>query len=317
MSELAQDYTYRVLSVDSSGSSIIRITSYDSLDLDWDLQLRAGDSDGSIAAFVDTVIDHTIHHWAVEREAVPVVTINTPVADRWKPRTTGAFPSYNFLTQYVDSYDSETNDLITTLYSVRNLSPSEKISVYDELVTPRDILLRNLGTSNRLDSAEQYFQVSNAMIKSAAWDGSTGASFDWSNDQISERGIRTVERQAEGHFRVYFETPIAAAKYTAVTGIGDQKYSGAGSSPRQLTVIARDSAYVDVHCERTDDAVGEDNGFFSVHIHPGSLSLTPEQSLLAVRYEEKDGFEFNDSVCTALRTILSINDSDFAALMVE
>ena len=154
MSELAQDYTYRVLSVDSSGSSIIRITSYDSLDLDWDLQLRAGDSDGSIAAFVDTVIDHTIHHWAAQREAVPVVTINAPVADRWKPRTTSAFPSYNFLTQYVDSYDSETNDLITTLYSVRSLTDSEKAETYANLSVSRADMFQNLLDNGYLNSIE-------------------------------------------------------------------------------------------------------------------------------------------------------------------
>ena len=100
----------------------------------------------------------------------------------------------------------------------------------------------------------------------ASWDGSTAGSYDWANDQLSSFGVDSVSRIQEGSFRVHFTTPFTDSNYTVTTGVGSQNYGGAGASPRQLTVIRSEMTpnYVTVHCERTDDAVDEDNEYMSV-----------------------------------------------------
>ena len=315
MTYSAQDYSHKIVEIDALGMATIRLTSYDSLDVDWNLQLHPNDSDGSIVNFVESVVEQSIDIWDAAR-AIPTLTTDTVISDRYRPIVSDNVPDYWPLTQKLEEYDSTFIMLVSRHYSVVPLTLQEKIEYREQLGAPRSLFMANLLNVGKLDSAEHYFQVSNGMLKSAAWDGSTAGSFDWDTDGISSRGVKDVVRQSEGHFRVFFETPVRDAAYTAVTGIGDQKYSGYNSSPRQLTVIARDSAYVDVHCERTDDAGDEDNGFYSVHVHPSSGSLTPELLSLAVRFEEAEEFEFLDSVCSTLRTRLKITDSDFAEFMI-
>ena len=315
MTHTAQDYTHKVVEIDTLGLATIRLTSHDSLDVDWNLQLSPSDSDGSITTFVESVVEQSIDIWDAAR-AIPNLSLDNVIEDRYRPLELDSEPEYSTLTHKLEEFDSIAPDKITRHYAVTPMTVPEKVAYRESLGAPRSLFLANLLSVGKLDSAEHYFQVSNGMIKSAAWDGSSAGSFDWATDGISSRGVKDVVRQSTGHFRVFFETPVPDAKYTSVTGIGDQKYSGSGSSPRQATIIARDSAYVDVHCERTDDAVDEDNGFFSVHVHPGSTSLTEGLLSLAVQFEEAEEFEFLDSVCSTIRARLKIPDSDFAQLMI-
>ena len=100
----------------------------------------------------------------------------------------------------------------------------------------------------------------------ASWNGSTAGSYDWANDQLSSFGVDSVSRIQEGSFRVYFDKAFTDSNYTVTTGVGAENYGGANASPRQLTVIRSEMTpnYVTVHCERTDDAVDEDNEYMSV-----------------------------------------------------
>ena len=100
----------------------------------------------------------------------------------------------------------------------------------------------------------------------ASWNGSAAGSYDWSNDGLSSFGVDSVSRIQEGSFRVYFTSPFTDSNYTVTTGVGAENYGGTGASPRQLTVIRDQMSpdYVTVHCERTDDAVDEDNEYMSV-----------------------------------------------------
>lgn len=312
----AQDYTYEILELDSFNLATIRTTSYDSLTLDWNLQLTADDSDGTIEKFVADNIHVAIDQFDLDRQAAPNVTLGTKVAGRWKPKQRDTHPVYNFLTKYVDSYDSETNDLITTHFSVRDLTDSEKQEVYSTLTVDRDAFEINLQREHRLDSVQQVFRGLDVEM-AAAWDGSPGAAFDWNVNKISGHGIRYVERMDVGTYRAYFDVPVHGAKYSVTTGIGGEDYSGAGASPRQLAVRELDSAYVEVHCERTDDAVNEDNDYFSIHVHPGDASLSDSERLQAIEFEAQNYFDFNDSVSTTLRTVLNISDSDYAMFFVD
>jgi hypothetical protein len=98
----------------------------------------------------------------------------------------------------------------------------------------------------------------------ASWDASTAGSFDDANDVIASRGIASVVRSAAGIFRVTFTTAFADANYTVTCGVGSTDYSGSSASPREVSVLERNAAYVDVICERSDDAVNEDNEYMSL-----------------------------------------------------
>ena len=98
----------------------------------------------------------------------------------------------------------------------------------------------------------------------ASWDASTAGSFDDANDVIASRGIASVVRSATGIFRVTFTTAFADANYTVTCGVGSTDYSGTGASPRAVSVLERNAAYVDVICEISDDAVNEDNAYMSL-----------------------------------------------------
>jgi hypothetical protein len=100
----------------------------------------------------------------------------------------------------------------------------------------------------------------------ASWDASTAGSFDDANDVIASRGIASVVRSATGIFRVTFTTAFANANYTVTCGVGSTDYSGTGASPREVSILERNAAYVDVICERSDDAVNEDNAYMSLII---------------------------------------------------
>ena len=98
----------------------------------------------------------------------------------------------------------------------------------------------------------------------ASWDASTAGSYDFANDSIASHGVADVTRTDVGKYRVTFATPFASDAYTVTCGVGSTDYSGTNASPREVSVLARNAAYVDVICERSDDAVNEDNFYMSV-----------------------------------------------------
>ena len=117
MTDSAQDYTYEVLGVDSSGEATIQLTSYDSLQHTMWYQLSPGDSDGTIADVVKSRASFAVMKWAEEREATPSITIGTPVSTRYKTLSESDKPLVNILTKIVESSESETADEIVTTFS--------------------------------------------------------------------------------------------------------------------------------------------------------------------------------------------------------
>lgn len=102
----------------------------------------------------------------------------------------------------------------------------------------------------------------------ASWNASTGSSFDWSTDEISSTGVSGVTRVKKGVYRISFSQDFSSTNYTVTTGVGSNDYGGTGASPRGVSVLleSRTVSSVDVICERTDDAVNEDNDYMSVII---------------------------------------------------
>lgn len=99
-----------------------------------------------------------------------------------------------------------------------------------------------------------------------SWDASAGAAFNWGNDEIASHGISNVTRTNTGIFTVEFETPFASNAYTATFGVGSTDYSGGGASPREVSLLTRNAGNCTVICERSDDAVNEDNFYMSLMI---------------------------------------------------
>lgn len=123
--------------------------------------------------------------------------------------------------------------------------------------------------TSTVDSAYVNQRVEPQLVQVyASWDGSAGGGYTWASNQLSSFGVDSVSRVQEGSFRVHFTSPFSDSNYAVTTGIGADRYGGAGASPRQLTVVRAEMTpdYVTVHCERTDDAVDEDNEYFSVVI---------------------------------------------------
>ena len=98
----------------------------------------------------------------------------------------------------------------------------------------------------------------------ASWRGSS--SFNWETDEISSSGISNITRVRKGVYRVSFSSNFESSNYTITTGVGSEDYSGINASPRTLSVLleTQTEGTVDVICERTDDAVNEDNAYMSI-----------------------------------------------------
>ncbi len=127
MTDSAQDYTYQVLSVDSSGTAMIQMTSYDSLQHYFWHELESGDSDGTIVSLVKQQESTALFRWSEERQSAPSITIGSPVTGRYRTsRDYSEKPVFNFLTKTLETYDSVTSDEVITHYSIRSLSDSEK-----------------------------------------------------------------------------------------------------------------------------------------------------------------------------------------------
>ena len=209
--------------------------------------------------------------------------------------------------------DSEEAQQIVRNQSLVALDSDEKVAYRQSLTFDKRILFQQLVTDGYYDSVENSLATGEPI--SASWDASSGAAFDWSTDKLASRGIRTVTREAEGTYRVYFSNPMPDSNWTAVTGVGADDYSGAGGSPRQLTVLRTGDNvspnYVTVHCERTDDAVNEDNAYMSVMVaYPSSTSSTE------VAWNNQTSVTLYDSIGHVIQNALGLNDSDFASYMV-
>ena len=204
--------------------------------------------------------------------------IGLVVTDDYKPTVSGTTVTIpNPLIYKIVTTDSEEAQQIVRNQSLVALDSDEKVAYRQSLTFDKRILFQQLVTDGYYDSVENSLATGEPI--SASWDASSGAAFDWSTDKLASRGIRTVTREAEGTYRVYFSNPMPDSNWTAVTGVGADDYSGAGGSPRQLTVLRTGDNvspnYVTVHCERTDDAVNEDNAYMSVMVaYPSSTSST-------------------------------------------
>jgi hypothetical protein len=106
-------------------------------------------------------------------------------------------------------------------------------------------------------------------ILHASWDASGGTTIP---TILSSYGISNITRISEGRYQVDFMTNMVNANYTVTTGCGTNDYSGTGASPRTVSIVARANSSVTVLCERTDDAVNEDNEYMSVMIIGNQVS---------------------------------------------
>jgi len=311
MTDSAQDYTYEVTGVDSSGLATITMTSYDSLQHLAFYQLRPGDSDGTIAEFAKGRADYAILKWSQEREVTPSITIGTPVTARYKtPREAGEKPLVNFLTDYITSSESETTDEVVTTYGVAPLTTEEKAVVYTEMSLTREDLWQKLRSGNHIDAVLSGLGIRQPVH--ASWDATAAGSYNWDNDKIASLNVDSVSRVSEGRFKVHFATPMEDANYSVFCTIGSTDYSGFNASPRQLSVLDRDSNYVEVICERTDDAGNEDNFFNSVAI---SANKDAEEDSDFIELYNRSSFNFRDGLVQSIKTIIGKNDSDFAEFL--
>lgn len=312
MTDSAQDYTYEVLGIDSSGEAMIQMTSFDSLQYHFWYQLETGDSDGTIASLVKGQEQSAIFEWGQQRETTPTITIGSSTTNRYKVRSSAEKPVLNFLTKIAEAYDSETADEIITNFNIRSLSDSEKAEVYDRLSVTREELWQKLRNGGLIDTVLNGLGIRQPIH--ASWDATAGGSYNWSTDKIASLNVDSVSRIGEGKFRVHFVNEMEDSNYTVVTTVGSTDYSGFGASPRTLSVLDRTPTHVDVICERTDDAANEDNFFNSLAI---STNKDAEEDSDFVAMYNRPIFRFRDGLSQTIKSLLSKNDSDFADFLVN
>jgi hypothetical protein len=140
--------------------------------------------------------------------------------------------------------------------NVSNVEHSE--IVFNSATTSLDI------TSN----AQPVARITSGVLVQVhgSWDASAAGAFDWATDEIASHGISNVTRDSAGIYTVTFETPFASDRYTATFGVGSTNYSGSGASPREVSLLSRTANNCQVICERSDDAVNEDNFYMSLMI---------------------------------------------------
>ena len=308
MTDSAQDYTYEVTRIDSSGLATITMTSYDSLEYFTGMKVNASTTDSDVVKFVESRVENALEKWADQR-ATPSITIGS-AALRYRNRITNEEPEYNYLTQRSVPYETIDSDTITVNYSLTSLNDSEKAEVYSNLFSARASLWNRLEEDNRLDSVLAGLKV--PMGAHATWDASAEESFDWSTDRISSRNVSNVERVSTGRYKVHFANALPDTGYTAVCTTGSTDYSGSGSSPRNLSVMNRTTDYLEVLCERSDDAVNEDNFYNSVLIVNADDEHYDSHGINILHQER---FQFGDAITKKIQTILGKNDSDMAVYL--
>jgi hypothetical protein len=308
MTDSAQDYTYEVTRIDSSGLATITMTSYDSLEYFTGMKVNASTTDSDVVKFVESRVENALEKWADQR-ATPTITIGS-AALRFRNRITNEEPDYNYLTQKSVPYETIDSDTITVNYSLTSLNDSEKAEVYSNLFLSRASLWNRLEEDNRLDSVLSGLKV--PMGAHATWDASAEGSFDWSTDRISSRNVSNVERVSAGRYKVHFKNALPDTGYTAVCTTGSTDYSGYGASTRNLSVMNRTTDYLEVICERSDDAVNEDNFYNSVLIVNADDEHYDSHGINILHQER---FQFGDAITKKIQTILGKNDSDMAVYL--
>ena len=308
MTDSAQDYTYEVTRIDSSGLATITMTSYDSLEYFTGMRVNASTTDSDVVRFVESRVENALEKWADQR-ATPSITIGS-AALRYRNRITNEEPDYNYLTQRSVPYETIDSDTITVNYSLTSLNDSEKAEVYSNLFLSRASLWNRLEEDDRLDSVLSGLKV--PMGAHATWDASAGGSFDWSTDKISSRNVSNVERVSTGRYKVHFTNALPDTGYTAVCTTGSTDYSGSSSSPRNLSVMNRTTDYLEVLCERSDDAANEDNFYNSVLI----VNVDDDHyDSHGINIFHQENFQFGDAITKKIQTILGKNDSDMAVYL--
>ncbi len=134
-------------------------------------------------------------------------------------------------------------------------------------VAHSEIVFNSADTSLDISSnAQPVARITSGVLVQVhgSWDASSAGSFSWATDEIASHGINTVTRDAAGIYTVEFETPFATNAYTVTTGCGSTDYSGTGA--RTVSVLTRNAANCTIICERTDDAVNEDNLYMSLMV---------------------------------------------------
>ena len=309
MTDSAQNYSYEVTNVDSNGLATITMTSYDSLQYFTGMRVDASTTDSDVTAFVETRVLDAISKWASDRET-PSITVGSETSLRHRIRVTNERPDYNYLTRKLVPYETIDSDTITIDYTPTLMNDSEKAEVYAGIFLPRASLWSRLETDGRLDSVLNDLNI--PLGAHATWDGSAGESFDWSTDNISSRNVSNVERVSTGRYKVHFTNTMPDAGYTTVCTAGSTDYSGPGASPRNLSVVNRTSDYVEVLCERSDDAVNEDNFYNSVLVTNVDDDRFDSHG---ISFKHQENFFFNDNVTKRVQSVLGLNDSDMAAFL--
>lgn len=306
MTDSAQNYTYEVTAVDSSGIAAITLTSYDSLQYFTGMRIHEGTVDSDVTVFVKSRVEDALSKWA-DRRATPTITVGSETTLRYRTKIFGETPDYNYLTHKIVSAETIDSFNITTLYNAIALNDSEKAEVYSGVFADRARLWNKLDEDGRLDSVLSGLNV--PIGAHATWDASAEGSFDWSTDKISSRNVENVERVSTGRFKVHFINDLPDTSYSTLCTAGSTDYSGSGSSPRNLSVMNRTTDYVEVICERSDDAVNEDNFYNSVMVINAQDDHFDSHGI-NINHQER--FYFRESITQRIQSILGKNDSDMA-----
>ena len=312
MTDSAQDYTYEVLAVDSSGEAMIQMTSFDSLQHTFWYQLQSGDSDGTIASLVKNNEPIALLRWGDQRETTPTITIGSRASARYKVRSETEKPLFNRLTKTAEVADSETTDEIISYYTVRGLSDSEKANIYTSLSVTREELWQKLRDGSFIDTVLSGLNIQQPVH--ASWDATAGGSYDWSTDKIASLNVDSVSRVNTGRFKVHFTNPMQDSNYSVFCTVGSRDYDGVGAGSRTLSVMDRTPNYVEVLCERADDAVNEDNFFNSVAV---SANKDAEEDSDFIALYNQASFNFRDGLAQSIKGLIGKNDSDFADFLVN
>jgi hypothetical protein len=191
MTDSAQDYTYEVLGMDSNYEVTIRVTSYDSLHGHLFYQAKNGDSDGTITTFVANNFGRVFLDWEEQRQSAPTFTIGTRVTNRYKTIAEGEKPSFNSLTKTLVETVTEDSNEITTSFSLRGLTDSEKGEIYSRLSSPRSDVWLNLLEAGLIDSTSTILGIDDPAGDSAEieYRHKSGVEFSASSSQSIQSSL--------------------------------------------------------------------------------------------------------------------------------
>jgi len=128
----------------------------------------------------------------------------------------------------------------------------------------RYIAEKLVSVSNK--STQQILVVDNGVISKTVSPIFAHVAFDGENvgSLISSYNVASVVRDSKGTFTINFTNAHSSANYTTLATAGTEDYGGTGASPRGCGVLTRTASSVTIVCERTDDAVNEDNNYINV-----------------------------------------------------